>query len=83
MRKIDSMADFEKAAVKAVNDAGIELEDNDSALHVSIVQFRSDKPSYTLSFTDGDGNDYYGNGHSPEVAIQSAIAMARPANIKL
>ena len=46
MSAIKSMADFEKAAIKAVNDAGLKLEDNESALHVGIVKFIDDRATF-------------------------------------
>ncbi len=83
MSAINSMADFEKAAVKAVNDAGIELEDNDSALHVGIVKFIDDRATFRLSFTDSNGIDYNGTGTTPELAIQNAIKQHASTDIKI
>lgn len=83
MRKIETVSDFLHVAMEEIFMHDIELQNTDDCISVRIVQFRSDKPSYTLSFTDSKGNDYHGNGHSPEVAIRSAIASARPYDIKM
>lgn len=83
MRTIETVSDFLHVAMEEIFKRGIELQNTDDCILVRIVQFRSDKPSYTLSFTDADGNDYNGNGHSPEVAIKSAIASAKPVDIKI
>ena len=83
MSAIKSMADFEKAAIKAVNDAGLKLEDNDSALHVGIVKFIDDRATFSVSFTDSNGIDYSGRSTTPELAIKNAINQHASTDIKI